>query len=270
MKMGLCTIALREKLLEDVLNIAKDTGFEGVEIWGREPHISETFDEGRVLAARHMVKSRDLAISMFGSYLRFGAPPPPNGQRNVTSEDALLTTQALGTRLCRVWAGDRGSAEASRAYWDRVVEEMSHACDLASNLDIELAIEMHDNTLADTGESTVRLIEEVGAPNLKANYQASFRAGHDGPYERLEAVLPYVVNVHAQNYSHIAANPSRKLRMVSLERGVVEYERIVGMLAVNGYDGYICVEFVPPGARSKERALSRDRDFLLRIAQGHR
>ena len=270
MKAGLCTIALREKLLEDVLNVATDIGFDGVEIWGREPHISETFDEGRVRAARRMVRSRGMEVSMFGSYLRFGAAPPPDGQQNVTAEDALQTAQTLGTGLCRVWAGEMGSRQADRAYWKRVVDEMRAASEMAANLDLILAVEMHDNTLADTGKSTLRLIQDVGAPNVKANYQATFQKGGDDPYTRLRTVLPHVVSVHAQNYAEMAGNPGHKMRRVPLEDGVVEYRRIAKLLFDGGFDGYISIEFPPMGIRSKMRALSRDHRFLRSVVESLR
>ena len=44
MKLGLCRIAFRETSLEDVLDIAADYGFDGVEIWGQAPHIPPAYD----------------------------------------------------------------------------------------------------------------------------------------------------------------------------------------------------------------------------------
>ena len=39
MKLGLCTIAFRDRPLEEVISIADDYGFDGIEIWGQEPHM---------------------------------------------------------------------------------------------------------------------------------------------------------------------------------------------------------------------------------------
>ena len=49
MKLGLCTIAFRERPLEEVMSIAVDYGFDGIEIWGQEPHISAMYDEAAVM-----------------------------------------------------------------------------------------------------------------------------------------------------------------------------------------------------------------------------
>ena len=45
MKIGLCTIAFSELPLEEVLNISEEYSFDGVEIWGKEPHTPEEYDE---------------------------------------------------------------------------------------------------------------------------------------------------------------------------------------------------------------------------------
>ena len=45
MKLGLCTIAFQEKPLEEVIDIAADHGFDGIELWGKPPHLPEDYDE---------------------------------------------------------------------------------------------------------------------------------------------------------------------------------------------------------------------------------
>lgn len=266
MKVGLCTIALRNKLLEDALNVASEVGFDGVEIWGREPHMSMTYDCARVRAARRMAEERGLAVAVFGSYLRFGGLPGGNETQNVTVEDAVNTTRGLGTKLCRVWAGARGSREASKHYWRQVVDEAAAACETAAQFGITLAVEMHGGTLTDTAKSTLALLKDVGAPNLKANYQCSFGLQSEDPRRRLEAVLPHVVNLHAQNYV-AAPNPEERLERVGLADGMVDYGQLVSVLARAGYDGYIEVEFIPEAGGGRSAALRADCDFLRGLCQ---
>lgn len=261
MKLGLCTIAFREKLLEDALNIARQIGFDGVEIWGREPHISATYDDRRVRAARKMVESRGLTVAMFGSYLRLGAPAPDE-EEEVTVEAALQTTQALGAPLCRVWAGDVSSKKAGKEKWRKVTEELERACAMAANMDVVLAVEMHSGTLADTARSTLRLLKDVGADNLKVNYQASFGKDAEDPRRRLRSVLPHVVNVHAQNCRPARASQDGKLELVPLADGTVDYGRLVQILSDAGFDGFVAVEFIPPSAPNKVTGLARDYEYL--------
>ena len=45
MKLGLCTIAFQEKPLEEVIDIAANYGFDGIEIWGhlKPPQVFENY-----------------------------------------------------------------------------------------------------------------------------------------------------------------------------------------------------------------------------------
>jgi len=180
-KAGLCTIAFSEKLLEEVLNLAKEVGFDGVEIWGKEPHMGEVFDEERVQKVKKMVDERNLSVSMFGSYLHLGV------EGEVSKTDSILKiAQGLGTSIVRVWASNKGSHEATEGDWENCIRDLEKACGKAEKMGITLAIEMHTKTLADRGETTRRLIEKVSLPNLKVNFQPGLE---DNIWERLNAVI---------------------------------------------------------------------------------
>ena len=69
MKVGLCTIAFRELPLEKVLDIATECGFDGVEVWGKPPHIPDEYDAEYVRAIPGMARERGLEIISFGSYV---------------------------------------------------------------------------------------------------------------------------------------------------------------------------------------------------------
>ena len=68
-KIGLCTIAYRELPLEEVLKLAADTGFDGVELWGKEPHMDAAFDADRVKRVRDRVEELGIEVGVFGSYI---------------------------------------------------------------------------------------------------------------------------------------------------------------------------------------------------------
>ncbi|MDI3310334.1 MAG: hypothetical protein QJR05_02755 [Thermoanaerobacterium sp.] len=40
MKISLFTIIFKDRSLKETLEIAHDMGFEGIELWGQDPHIS--------------------------------------------------------------------------------------------------------------------------------------------------------------------------------------------------------------------------------------
>lgn len=258
-KTALCTIAFRERLLEYSLDIASEAGLDGVEIWGREPHISEEYDSNRVAAARRMVAERGLEVAVFGSYLRFGAVET----ESMPLRDVLQIAAGLEAPIIRVWASDLGSEEADEEIWHDTVVQCREAACAAKKMGMRLAVEMHTNTLADTAESARRLVEEVDCENFGLNFQALPRIDDDA-VRRLEHVLPWVYHLHAQNYAPLDGNPG-KLERVALADGVIDYAPLIRRLYTNGYDGYVAVEFGPSNANDKREAVLRDCRYLQSI-----
>lgn len=259
LKILLCTIAFRDKLLDYSLDVARKVGFDGVEIWGREPHVAEKFDENRMRATRKLLDSRGVIPYVLGSYLRFGRT---RNELDVQLGDTLHVARWLKTPLIRVWASDVGSAQASAQTWKQTVAEAQDACDRAAKLNMTLAVEMHVGTLADTADASVRLVEAVDRPNFGLNFQiASVRDG-DSAERRLSKVLPYVVHVHAQNYAEIPAHPADPLRRVPLSSGVASYPTLIRTLREAGYSGHVAVEFAYAEGPDKVNALAEDLHFL--------
>jgi sugar phosphate isomerase/epimerase len=244
MKVGLCTIAFNKTPLPDVLDMAAEVGFDGVEIWGNDPHFGAPYTKERAAEIRSEADKRGLKVSVLGSYLRLG-----KGERELAALPALIAAaQILETKIIRVWAHQKGSAQATPEEWAACVRDARRACEMALPSGIILALEMHDNTFADRGDTTARLIAECGLPNLKANYQAAFSPGADEPIERLNKVINHVVNVHAQNFE-APIGAVKSLKRAHLATGVINYRAIVERLRGAGYDGYIEAEFVSEPAR---------------------
>ncbi len=258
-KIILCTIAYRDRLLDHVLNVATDLGFDGVEIWGREPHISEQFDENRVQAVQRMIHQRGLATPVLGSYLRFGVTNQ-RAEGKIELEDTLHTARCLSTNLVRVWASDVGSTQASETTWKRTVKEIKEACQQAAKLGITFAAEMHSGTLADTGPAAKRLVAEVDRENFRLNYQVAGQPEPQTALERLQMVLPYVVHMHAQNF----APPSNdgQTALFALRNGTIDQAPLIKQLKGVGYDGSIAVEFSWVEGDGKQEALAADLAYL--------
>jgi 3-dehydroshikimate dehydratase len=258
----LCTIAFRDKLLDYALGVSKKLGFDGIEMWGREPHVSERFDETRMRASRRLLDSRGVTPYVLGSYLRFGRT---RNETDVNLSDTLHVARWLKTNLVRVWASDVGSAQATEEVWRNAVSEAREACDRAAKLNTTLVVEMHAGTLADTGPSTVQLVEAVGRDNFKVNFQIASHKDGQSCEERLAMVMPWVAHVHAQNYVEIPQHPSDPLRRVPLATGVANYPILIGMLKEAGYQGAIALEFPYDNCEDRAAALGEDLQFLRSI-----
>ncbi len=260
-KFALCTISHREKLLEYALDVARELGFDAVELWGREPHISEKFDENRVHAARKMIEDRGLQLCCLGSYVVF-APVRTRTEELVDLDDTLHTARCLRAPLVRVWASDVGSAKATKKQWEHTVAEIQDACDRAARLNLTLAAEMHDGTLADTADSSLRLLEQVDRPNFKLNFEVSHQRVQEPPQERLRRVLDHVVHLHLRNFSTYAGEDGERANWAPISDGVVDYYPLLDALAEHGYRGCYALEFASREGNGKRESLAQDLAYL--------
>jgi len=232
-RVGMCTIAFGDRPLGDVLSLAAATGFDGVEIWGRQPHLPPGTPTDDVRRVRSQAEDLGLAIGVFGSYVH-----PLMDDFDAESADCLRIAGALGAPLVRVWGppGSPGSLDAATSA--AAVRRMREFCRRAADRGLVLAVESHDGYIVETSAGMLRFLEDVGEANLKVNWQASFRDGAEDPYRSLAALLPHVVNVHAQNFG----GPGRERRR--LAEGTLDYARILRELGRGGFQGFVEVEFV--------------------------
>jgi len=260
-RFGLCTISHREKLLEYALDVAKDLGFDAVELWGREPHISEKFDENRVQAARRMIEDRGLELCCLGSYVVFG-PVRTRAEELVELEDTLYTARCLRAPLVRVWASDIGSATATKRQWDQTTSQIQEACDRAARLGLVLVAAMHDDTLTDTADSSLRLLEQVDRPNFKLAFEVSHRPIAESPQERLLRVVDHIAHIHVRNFAAYAKENGERASWAPISAGLVDYFPLLDALAEHGYHGCYALEFAWREGNSKRESLAQDLAYL--------
>jgi sugar phosphate isomerase/epimerase len=256
MKVGLCTIAFSELPLEKVLDIAAEYGFDGVEVWGKAPHIPDEYDEKYVKAIPGTAQDRGLEIISFGSYVN---PLMEDYEKHWNM--AFRIASDLGTKVMRVWSGGGSSKDTTPENKAAIISRFRAMSKKAEQQGIILATEMHGGHFTDTAETILELISAVGHPNFRTYYQP--RLGQDAadPYEAARMIGEYVVNVHAQN---VKLSDDGKMSSCQIADGVVDYGRVVQILKSKGFDGCLEVEFVY--GEDKMAALKQDRDFLAKLA----
>lgn len=144
---GLVSVTFRQLTVPEIGELALECGLAAVE-WGGDVHVPP----GDFAAARRALDT-GLKVAAYGSYYRAGV-----SERGDLA--AILETAAeLDAPFVRVWAGRSGSAECP----DRgpVVEALQHAVEHANAMGTRIALEYHPNTLTDTLDSTMQLLDEV-------------------------------------------------------------------------------------------------------------
>ncbi|MFC9244774.1 sugar phosphate isomerase/epimerase family protein [Streptomyces sp. NPDC057136] len=185
---GLCSVTFRQLPAAEVARRAADAGLELVE-WGADIH-APAQEPDTVRAVRDVSDRCGLTSCSYGSYFR-AAPGELAGFPALTRAAVLL-----GAPRMRVWAGGVGSRAASPSERHAVVAGLREAAAIAADHGVELALEFHAKTLTDTVASTVRLLDEVGADNLRTYWQPPLDASDEAALAGLAELVDRVSAVH--------------------------------------------------------------------------
>jgi hypothetical protein len=184
----LVSVTFRQLAVEEVVQVAEQAGLAAIE-WGGDVHVP-LGDLPAARKARALCEDRGLAIAAYGSYLRAGS---------VDREEirtAVTTAAELGAPRIRVWAGTVGTAEAGVGDRMAVTRGLAELADVAAGSGIEIAMEFHRNTLTDEVDSTITLLLDVDASNLKTYWQPPVDLDDAECLQQLEALMPWLSTVH--------------------------------------------------------------------------
>ncbi|WP_051342365.1 sugar phosphate isomerase/epimerase family protein [Pseudonocardia spinosispora] len=188
------------------------------------------------------------------------------GETNLRySHDSLEAAAALGAPVVSVglheplhpaqrdvlWFWTRpgaGNDPTDADLWRRAVDRLRELGRHAADLGLLLSLEMYEDTFLGTAASAVRLVEEIGMPNVGLNPDTGNLIRLHRPIEPwaevLATVLPYTNYWHVKNYmrdedpdtGHVVAMPT------SLELGLIDYRWAVREAVGAGFAGLLTCE----------------------------
>jgi sugar phosphate isomerase/epimerase len=188
-KTGLTSVTFRKLPAEEIVRLVGQTGLQGIE-WGGDVHVPHG-DVRRARQVRQLTLDAGLEVSSYGSYYRVGC-----GDAALPFEAVLETALALGAKVIRVWAGDRGSAEADPGWWDAVVADARRIAALSGQAGVTTAFEYHEETLTDTASSAGKLMEAIGQEAMRCYWQPPVGLDHSACLASLKAISPWLSQVH--------------------------------------------------------------------------
>lgn len=186
--LGLVSITFRQLSPSKIINLVSEANLNVIE-WGGDVHVTH----GDIPQAERVARwttDAGLSVAAYGSYYRLATPDQP------AFESIVETAVALGAPTIRVWAGNRGSAQADETYRGRVYDEAHHIAEIAKQVNRSVSFEFHDGTLTDTAQSALQLIETVQHDNLAMYWQPPHRLSDEERSASLMSVLPYLTHVH--------------------------------------------------------------------------
>jgi sugar phosphate isomerase/epimerase len=192
LKPGLVSVTFRALSIAQIVDLAVQTGLEGIE-WGGDVHVPPGDPDSANLAAQ-LSRGQNLAVVSYGSYYRLGQTDADE------FNDVISSCLMLGAPNIRVWAGDRASIEADSAYRQRIAADALRCARQAERAGVNLSLEFHPGTLTDTAESALDLISTVGANNLFTYWQVSPEKSHMENLADMRLLNGRVSNIHCHSH----------------------------------------------------------------------
>jgi uncharacterized protein (DUF362 family)/sugar phosphate isomerase/epimerase len=251
---SICSIAWRNDPIESILSLVARAGYLGLEAWG--PHLDRFAQEqGSLIPLAQHFSASGLTVPMISAY--FDMEKDPEGSLEIARRYAGYAA-ILQAPLIRVFTRGGDSAQASIGTWRKVVANLREVCRIGADQGLAYAIETHDGHLHDTTETTLRLIRQVGAPNLGVNLDIFnlFAIGED-PVRALKRLLPWLRIVHLKNGMREGATYRNG---APLAEGAMDYRPFLQALAEANYGGYASIEWFgpdPSGAAFSEMTFLR-------------
>lgn len=234
MQLSICTISFRHQLIsiDELANWAQANHFHALELWGI--HAKNLADNGAY--NKDWIQKMGLRISMLSDYLPLSGDIDHLQER--VNELARLTRH-WGAGKLRTFAGSKGSFETSSKEQQFLVSRLQQVCDWLSHHHLDLIIEVHPQTFADTVESTELLLREVDRPNIKLNFDVLhvWESGAD-IQAALDQLHCYISHFHFKNIrsaefldvfapENVYAAAGSREGMTSLFDGAVDYRRFL-------------------------------------------
>jgi sugar phosphate isomerase/epimerase len=234
--------------LHDVLPVIHRAGFHAVEVW--QYHVSRKTDDA-VRALRTRADALSIRMPILGIYPVLHNTGEAAERDRAEAERLLDLAGKLGVRTVKLWAGTKAAGAVSPEDRMRSLAALAHIADYATARGLALTIETHENTLCDSVEACLRLIDELNRPEVRVCFQPFDFSNTASTLEAYGQLAPLVTHLHFQG---------RKSDSFSLLRDAeIDYRAFVESLAAHGFEGSICIEFVKDCIVDRPEQIDLDR-----------
>jgi 3-dehydroshikimate dehydratase len=187
---GVLSITFRQLSPEQIIALTVQAGLDAI-AWGGDVHVPHG-DLARATDVARLTRAAGLRVGEYASYYRAGQ----SEENGLPFATVLATALALGAKSIRVWAGVKGSTSTTAEERAGVVADLRRITALATTAGVTVAMELHDNTLTDTVPSTVTLLGEVGAAELRTHWQPPHGVATETAVAGLATLRPWLHSLH--------------------------------------------------------------------------
>ncbi|MEU1538985.1 sugar phosphate isomerase/epimerase [Actinacidiphila glaucinigra] len=260
MKLAFSTLGVPGLPLPDVVRLAAEHGYHGVELRaGHEEPVHSGLTERQRADVAGKFRDAGVAVLAVASHVQVAAPgedaPALRGLR-----DHVRLAADLGAPYVRVFpgAGD-GDGDAADT---RAARRLAAVVPEAADAGVRVLVETHDSHR--TGADVARILGLVGHHHAGALWDVMHPwLGGEQPEHTYPVLAPYLGYVQVKDISS-----AQDTTPLPLGHGALPLAGTVEVLSRAGWDGWLCWEYEKrryPQVRALPELLSRGRAHLLRL-----
>ena len=246
MKLSLCTTGFKEWDIDEIIKwvAPMNQDVKGLELWSK--HI-ERFQEkhGPLDKLARLLECNGIQIPSISAYTTFSKLWNREQHDSEVNQAKKLLDAAhqLNCPLIRTFAGHVASRNASPEQWSETVTEFQKFAETADLYNVDIAIEIHYDSFADTVESIQKLVKDINHPRVKLIYDAAnLYVDQEDPIQVLDTVYSHISHVHLKNYKYNLQE--RYLNTpAAIFDGDVDNVAIIEELKKRHYSGFVSLEY---------------------------
>lgn len=258
MKTCLFTLILKNRSIQEAMRYASEFGYDGIELWGQEPHISANTTEERAEEIRELAKELELTIAGIGAYVGgFSTLGDADCEKQIEELEKYFTViEWLGCDLIRVAPGGPNAFLAEDYHYEKAAYWMKKCGDLAKEHQIRIAMEIHNSSLIETIDGAERLLTMIDRENVGLIHDAGnmYITGTDYGEESVQRLGEKIFHVHVKDelriddenlpgsFRNLTKNGNELFQQQMLGKGGVDHLPLFKALAKMGYQGYLSTE----------------------------
>jgi len=240
MKYSFMTFSTPELTMSEVISVAKNFGYDGI-----EPRIDANHKHGTEVSAtgekrreiRQMAMDNGIAICCIATSCVYANPETAKQNIDKTFQCIDLAADVGSTRL-RVFGGQIGKGLSRSEAINLVAESLLSVADYASQRGITLCMETHDDWC--NPEHVAQVMKKVNHNSIAVNWDVMHpvRSGFATMDQAFDMLKPNIRHLHVHD-----ARPGTT-DLMPIGTGGYDHRRAIDLLLTIPYEGYISGEWI--------------------------
>lgn len=242
MKLAFSTLGCPDWTLDQVIECAKENGYEAIEIRGIEGEMNiakmEAFKPENLAATLEKLRANGLVISDLGSSASFHDPDKAEENYQIAKAE-LAECARCGIPYLRVF-GDRIGEQDETETLARIARYLRKLCGDAKGMDVSVLLEIHGEINTVMRVYSIIYLVDDDKLGILWDIEHSDKVYSDDFTLFYQAIRSRIRHVHIKD-SYFTPEGERKLCAVGAGR--LPIKEIVETMLADGYDGYFSLEW---------------------------